>query len=298
MSKRRFEVTRVPESSNTNVSPPELIPLIHIENEIPQPPPLPASILTTNDKPTNNRFNSSLFNSILKRRVLDTRRRATIAAAIASLGNQIKRSTSAEAIHHSDITSSIAIPSSQTASSLSKETEETDMYSTIQSNAYDSNPSSITNKFLQELRSKRRELREKSKNISIDLRIDFNRRLHQRPILRAQDIFDVHFQSHDDENDDYFLSEQNFFTEESQEKIRNDIYRELNRQQVKQYRKHNRYLIVGRSLLVIMIAILAIMSFTLIYVVTDTFERAKYPDATFPEQDFIPMIFDKTTNFY
>ena len=292
MATHRFEVTRVPEVSDEHNSPPELIPLMRIENEVPQAPPLPTTIQTANEKSTTTRLNS-----FLKRRSLDPRRRATIAAAFASLGNQIRRSTSAETIHDKNATSTQALPSSQTTCSLPKANEDYDVYSTTQSNNYDSNPPSITNKFLQELRSKRRELREKSKNISIDLRIDFNRRLHQRPVLRAQDIFAVHFQSHDDDDDHYLFAEPNIFTEESQEKIRNDIYQELNRQQIKQYRKQNRHLLVGRSLLVLMTAVLIIMGLSLICVVVDTYERAKYPDAKFPEKDFIPMIFARTTNF-
>jgi hypothetical protein len=291
MSAHRFEVTPVPEPNrnNSQVQPSEIIPLIHIENEIPPPPPLPASISSTNKKDTS-RTSSKLFSAILQRKPLDTRRRATVAAALSTVNNQIKKSSSIDILNKPDSTN-------RTHLVTGNELEDSDVYSTTQSNNYDTNPLRITNKFLQEIRLKRRELREKSKNISIDQRIALHRRAKQRNILRAQDIFDVHFELNDDEND-LPLSQSNFFTEESQEKIRNDIYKELNRQRIKQYHKHHRHLFLGRSLLMFMIALLAFMSLTLIYVVVDLYDRANYLDAKLPENEFIPMIYDKKANYY
>ncbi|CAF1393733.1 unnamed protein product [Adineta steineri] len=289
MSTRRFEITPVPESPSSNSSSlPEIIPLIHIENEIPPPPPpIPTSLPSNNGK--TNRLTSGLFATMLKRKALDARRRVTLASAFASMGHQINKSSSAEILHkHESISSH-----SQTNHGYNTENTESDVYSTTHSNNYDSNPSSITNKFLQELRTKRRELLEKRKHISIDTRIDLNRQLkNQRQILRAQDIFAVHFQLNDDDNDDSLLlssSQTNLYTEESQEKIRNEIYNELNRQQMKQYRKHNRHLFFGRSLLLLMTSLFAFMSLTLIYVVIDLYNRSKNLDAKLPDYQFQPI---------
>jgi hypothetical protein len=293
MSSHRFEVARVAESNpkNSPAHPSELIPLVHIENEIPPPPPLPASICSKNGK-DSNRSPSKLFSTILQRKFLDTRRRATIAAAMTSMGNKIKQSSSANMIHQIDSTSTIPNSINQAKFVIGNEGEESDAYSTIQSNNYDSS-SSRANKFLQELRSKRRELLEKAKNISIDQRIA----LRRREILRVQDIFDVHFELNDDENN-FSLPESNLFTEESQEKIRNDIYNELNRQREKQCHKYHQHLLLGRLLLVFMTSLLVLMSLTLIYVVIDLYDRANYLDAKLPESEFISMIHDKKTNLY
>ncbi|CAF2409845.1 unnamed protein product [Rotaria sp. Silwood2] len=299
MASHRFEVTVVPEP-NRNVSSierSEIIPLIHIENEIPTPPPLPAALPSVYEK-NKNRTSSRFFNTILLRKSLDIRRRATIAAAVGSISDQLKKSSSVDAIHKTESKSTPPSATSQIDLIIAPEVEESDTYSTVQSNNYDTNPLRITNKFLQELRAKRRELHEKSKNIAIDQRIDLNRRRKQRTIVRAQDIFDVHFQLNNDDDDELPLLEPNIFTEESQEKIRNDIYNELNRQRVKQYDKQKRHLILGQSLLLFMTSLLAFMSLTLIYVVFDLYNRANHSDAKIPENKFISMINDKATNFY
>lgn len=243
---------------------------------------MPTALSVAAHPTPGNRLTSILFSSLVKRRALDTRRRASIAAAIASQSTPAKRSASADLV---------------STSNAAGDTGDADAYTTVQSNNYDSFPSAIGNKFLQELRSKRRELREKSKNVSIDLRIDFNRRMHHRPIRRAQDIFDVHFQSQDDE-EQLFLSRTNIFTEAAQEQMRDDIYKELNRQQAKRYRKRNRHLIVGRSLLMLMTSLFVMMSLILVYAVNDLYKRATYSDAMLPEQDFIPMSFDQPAKSY
>jgi len=294
MTTRRFEVTSVCES-NCNNSPPqpvEIISLVHIENEIPPPPPLPASISSVNEK-NSTRISSKLSYPILTRKSLEPRRCSTIAATISSITKQINKSSSVDII---DKTSTHPNSTNKTNFIIGNETEEVDAYSTVQSNNYDTNSSRITNKFLQELRLKRRELHEKAKNISIDQRIALRRRQNQRTILRAQDIFDVHFESNDDE-DNLPLSESNLFTEESQEKIRSDIYNELNRQRKKQFHKYHQHLLLGRALLMLMTSLLAFMSFTLIYVVLDLYNRANYLDIKLPENEFIPMISDKTKAF-
>jgi hypothetical protein len=302
MAARRFEVTFVPEPirNDSSSQPSEIIPLVHIENEIPPPPPLlPASLSSAKEKNNPNRLSSRLFSSILQRKSLDTRRRATLAAAVASFSNQIKRrSLAVGAVCENESTSTPPRSSSQTNFPIDTENDEADVYSTTQSNNYNTNPLRITNTFLQELRLKRRELHEKSKNIAIDLRIDRHRQQNQRRILRAQDIFDVHFHlNDDDDNDDnLLLSETNMFTEESQEKIRNEIYNELNRQQKKQNLKHHRHLLLGRALLMLMTSVLAFMSITLIYVVIDLYNRADSLDAKLPENEFISMTHDKTKN--
>jgi hypothetical protein len=297
MAARRFEVTYVPDPirNDSSSQPSEIIPLVHIENEIsplppPPPPLLPASLSLAKEKTNPNRLSSRLFSAILQRRSLDTRRRATLAAAVASFSNQIKRrSLAVETVYENESTST---PPSQANFPIDTENDEADVYSTTQSNNYNTNPLRLTNTFLQELRLKRRELHEKSKNIAIEVRID----RHRRQILRAQDIFDVHFHLNDDDDDNLLLSEQNMFTEESQEKIRNEIYNELNRQQKKQNRKHHRHLLLGRSLLMLMTSVLAFMSITLIYVVIDLYHRANSLDAKLPENEFISMIYDKATN--
>ncbi|CAF1126588.1 unnamed protein product [Rotaria sordida] len=295
MASRRFEITPIPEPNRnaSSIERSEMIPLIHIENEISPPSPLPASLPSINEK-NKNRISSRLFNTILLRKSLDIHRRATMTAAIASNNNQLKKSSSVDAIHKIESNSEFSSTTSQTKIAIGNGVEEYDTYSTVQSNNYDTNPLRITNKFLQELRAKRRELHEKSKNISIDQRIDLNRRRNQRPIKRAQDIFDVHFQLNDD--DDLPLLESNMFTEENQEKIRNDVYNELNRQRTKQYDKYKRHLLLGRSLLTFMTSLLALMSLILIYAVLDLYNRANHSDAKIPENKFVPMIYDKTTD--
>ena len=278
--------------------PPEIIPLVHIEHEIPPPPPLPSSLTLTNGTNTN-RISTRLLNTFLRRKSFDTRRRATVAAAAVAFSKNIKKSSSTDILHQGQ---SIPISSNSTTiesnCTVGNEVEDSTVYSSIQSNNYDSNPLRVPNKFLQELRLKRRELMDKAKNMSIEQRIAFNRQGSVRRILRAQDIFDVHFELDEDENDKIASVETNLFTEEFQEQIRNDIYNELNRQRMKQYHKHHRHVFLGRSLLMLMISLLAFMSFTLIYVVIDIINRASHLEAKLPDSEFIPMTNDKSANFY
>jgi hypothetical protein len=293
MSTHRFEVTRVsePNLNNPPDQPSEITPFVSIEHEIPPPPPpLPASMISTNAK-NSNRIRSKTLSSMLLRKSLDPRRRASTAAAMASTGNQLRKISSADVICKQDPVVILSNPVKE------NEIDESDVYSTTQSNNNDTNHSRIPNKFLQELRSKRRELLGKAKNISIDQRIDFYRRENQRSLMRAQDIFDVHFESVDEE-DNIPFKDMNIFTEESQEKIRKDIYNVLDNQRKKQYHKRHRHLLLGRSLLIFMTLLLTLMSFTLICVMIDVYDRAKHLDVKLPENEFIPMIFDKKTNLY
>lgn len=270
MSKHRFEVTRVPEIALQPAS-----PVIRIENEIPSPPPLPASLSSTKS--------SNIFGSILKTKPFDTRRRATIAAALATEKYNLKKSSSIDVLQKVEPISEI---------------DEFDVYSSIQSTGSDINRSKTTNKFLHELRLKRRELHEKAKNFTIDQRISFLRRENQRQILRAQDIFDVHFEVHDENENIFPLTETQLFTEEVQEKIRTDIYKELDRQRNKQFDKHYRHLLLGRTLLVFMTLLLTFMSLTLICVVVDLYDRAKFLDFKLPENEYLPIKKPELKDYY
>ncbi|CAF1542679.1 unnamed protein product, partial [Rotaria sordida] len=51
-----------------------------------------------------------------------------------------------------------------------------------------------------------------------------------------------------------------------------------------------------RSLLIFMTSLLALMSLILIYAVLDLYNRANHSDAKIPENKFVPMIYDKTTD--
>ena len=233
----------------------ERIPLTHIEHEIPSPPPLPASIaaITKKQMASKNSF--------------DMRRRATIAAAKASINVLMKKSSSVGLINQTDTESVICHDDS----------------------IHQSNQT--TNKFLDELRLKCREFQAKTKNFTIDQRIAFHRRERQR----AQDLFDVHFGCHDDEEN---LSNTNIhlFTQESQEKIRGDIFQELDRQRTRQFHKYHRHLLVGRTLLVLTTLVLIFMSLTLIYVVIDLYDRARSLDSKLPDNEFVSINLDKSMN--
>ncbi|CAF3232279.1 unnamed protein product [Rotaria socialis] len=295
METRRFEITPVVESNHETsaMQQTEMVPLINIENEIPRPL---STYIASNDGKNKNRTGSRLFSKILQQRYSDIRRRATVAAADDFSSDQITKSSSADIIHQTDSKSTLSLPSRYTNAAIDQQVEEINTYSTIQSNNYDTNPLNVTNKFLQELRLKRRELRNKAKNISIDQRIAFNRRQNQRVIVRAQDIFDVHFETQDE--DDTPILESTIFTEEYQEKIRGDIFNELNRQRMKEYRKNQRHLLLGRSLLMFMTVLFLFMSLTLIYVVFDLFGRITYLNAKIPENIFISMTYDQRINLY
>ncbi|CAF1683947.1 unnamed protein product [Rotaria magnacalcarata] len=298
MAARRFEVTPVIESDRETsaMQRTEMVPLINIENEIPSAPPPLSIYIASNGGKNKNRTSSRIFSKILQRRYSDIRRRATVAAAGDFRNDQIAKSLSADIINQTDSKSTLSLPSQHTSAAIDQQVEEIDTYSTMQSNNYDTNPLNVTNKFLQELRLKRRELRDKAKNISIDQRIAFNRRQNRRVIVRAQDIFDVHFETHDE--DDTPILESTIFTEEYQEKIRGDIFNELNRQRMKEYHKNRRHLVLGRSLLMFMTALFVFMGLTLIYVVFDLFGRITHLNANTSENIFISMTYDQRINLY
>ena len=143
----------------------------------------------------------------------------------------------------------------------------------------------LTNKFLHELRLKRRELLEKTKHLSIEQRIA----LHRRPVInRAEDIFAIYFELNNDQND--------IFNEHAQEKIRNDIFEELNRQRMKEFHKHHRQLLCGRAFLMFVLSLLVFMSITLIYVVIHLYDRAKYLEDKLLDKEFRAIVYDVETN--
>jgi hypothetical protein len=261
MTTRRFVVTPVSEHNRDQQlsQPSELIPLINIENDIPFPPPLPPPFTLVNEI---NKPSTRLFNSFLHR---------------------LKPNSSSVDIIAQD---ELPIPH------LGGETDELDPdYLTTHSNTFDTNSLRLTNKFLHELRLKRREFHDKAKNLSIDQRIALYRRQADRDLIRAQDIFDVHFESNDNDN-----IQDDFFNEDLQEKIRSNIFHELDRQRIKQYHKQHRQLVLGRALLMFITSLLAFMSITLVYVVLDLYSRAKNLDTKLSDNEFMPMINDKTTD--
>lgn len=267
MTTRRFEVTPVRDfnKEKTNCQPSEIIPLINITKDAPSPPPLPSTFTTINemDKHSNRSMNN--------------------------LMQRLKNTTSAADLVQSNGTSLPAkLPTGSVNLTVNREIEEVDScYSTI--HTMDASTFSADNQFLQELRSKRRELREKGRHLSIDQRIAMNRFQYDRNIIRAQDIFDVHFASNEDGNANMH---EDLFNENTQEQIRNNIFKELDRQRIKQFHKQYRQLILGRALLIFITSVILFMSITLIYVVTDLYDRANYVDANFQDNQFVPIVFD------
>ncbi|CAM4917833.1 unnamed protein product [Rotaria socialis] len=265
--KHRFEVTSVDELNRDKIKcqPSEKLPLINITDEIPQLPSSVPSFTTINER---NQPSPSLFNRFLE----DIKKTASLAIL-----NQNLNPVSLPIAHYN----------STTNGNLNSKVEEPDSnYSTIQSNVYDTNSLRLTNKFLYELRLKRRELRAKTHDLSIEQRIALNRCQRNQNRLRAQDIFDVHFEL-DDDRDSQFLNE------DLQEKIRSNIFNELDRQRMKKYYKEHRQLIFGRTLLMVFTSLIVFMSTTLVYVVIDLYDRAKYLDLNFPDNKFISMIYDQ-----
>lgn len=270
MTTRRFEVTPVRDFNKVKVTcqPSEIIPLINITKDAPSPPPLPSSFTTINE---TNKPSTRSMNNLMQR---------------------LKATTSATDLVQSNETSSLPgkLPTGSVNLTVNREIEEVDScYSTI--HTMDASSFPVDDKFLQELRSKRRELREKGRHLSIDQRIALNRFQYDRNIIRAQDIFDVHFASNDDENTNV---QQDLFNENTQEQIRNNIFKELDRQRIKQFHKHYRQLILGRALLLFITSVILFMSITLIYVVADLYDRANYFNANFEDNQFIPIIYDDT----
>lgn len=275
MATNRFQVTLVSEKplEIKSMHPSEMIPLINVEPAAaPSPPPsIPATFTSVNEiTKSSNRLLSTL------------------------LQRWKSNSSSIEAIPTADL-SPISMPHSVSNINLpvNSETEKPDLYySTTHSNIFDTNSLRFTNKFLHELRTKRRELHEKAKNLPIDQRIALNRQTNDREIIRAQDIFAVHFETDDNDNASSYT-----FTQDAQEKIRNNIFNELDRQRMKKYHKQHRQLILGRALLIFITSLLVFMAITLIYVVIDLFDRAKSVDSSLPEADFVSITYDKTVDF-
>ncbi|CAF2948939.1 unnamed protein product [Rotaria sp. Silwood2] len=271
MMKHRFEVTSVDELNrdNTSFQPSEIIPLINIKNEIPSSSSLLVPSFTTINetiKPSTRSYNSFL--------------------------QQLKQSSSTTDLRQ-DVNSSF-LPTMHTNNNrnvnVNGKIQEIDSaYSTTQSNNYDTPSLNLTNKFLYELRIKRRELREKTSHFSIEQRIALNRHEHNQNRKRAQDIFDINFELNDNDN-----LQDNLFNEDLQEKIRNNIFNELDRQRMKQIHKQHRQLILGRVMVMIYTSLLVFMSITLIYVVIDLYNRAQYFNTKLPDNQFLSMIYDKT----
>ena len=300
MTTRRFQVTRVSET-DANISSVELSeisPLFYIEDETAQPPSIPT--LSTINEPCQGRMSSRFFNRILRRKSWDINRRNASSVVSSSIGNRIQKSSSNDAIHEFESALPLPIILDEINVEDTSETIETIFYSTGPSTNYDTTTMDTVSSFLQELRSKRRELREKGNNIPIDERIAHYRRRNEQKMIHAQDIFDVHFSlNNDDDNDnDLLLPESKLFTEEFQEKMRTDIYDELNRQQRRKSDKRYRHLLLGRLLLMSMTALLVFMGLILMYAVFDLIGRANNLDAKLPENKFISMLTDTTTNLH
>jgi len=275
MTTHRFEITPVNEFNRDKISfqPSEIVQLINRDNDIPSPPPLPTSLTLINE---TNQSSPRLFNKFLRR---------------------IRRSSSTIDFVRKNDTSSLSPIHSHSTTNLTvnKEPEEADsVHSTIHSNTMDTNSLPLTNKFLHELRLKRRELHDKARHLSIDQRIALNRFKYDGNITPAQDIFDVHFALNDDDANNNM--QYNIFNEDAQEKIRSNIFHELDRQRTKQFHKQHRQLIFGRALLMFITSLLIFMSITLIYVVIDLYNRANDLDIKLVDDEFLPVIYDNTTD--
>lgn len=272
MATHRFQVSSVHELNpdKTSSQPSEMIPLINIENDVPKPPPLPISFTSIKE---TSKSTPRIFNNVLQR--LKTSLSTTdIVGKVDSSSLPVLQSKS--------ITNLIALCDFGGGDSCQ---------STIHSNTFDTDSLRVTNKFLDELRSKRRELHDKAKNLPIDQRIALNRYQYRRDVLPAQDIFDIHFELNDNDT-----IQNNFFDEDVQEQIRNKIFHELDRQRMKEYHKQHRHLVMGRALLMFVTSLLAFMAITVIYVVITLFDRAKYLDKNLADNEFLSMIYDKTAD--
>ena len=243
----RFQIT--PINDNIASQPSEIIPLINIE--IPSPPPTSITPINEINKTSVQRINNLLHRSKLN-----------------SSGTKIDSSVISNS--HSNSYANLTVEDNDSC------------YSTVHSNSHDG----LGNKFLQELRSKRHELREKTKHLSIDQRIAIIRHKHNREKIRAQDIFDVNFELTDDDD-----KQSDLINEDTQEQIRHDIFHELDRQRRKQFQKQHRHLVLGRAFLMFITSFIAFMSITLIYVVIHLIDKVKYFDT---DPEFLPMIYDAT----
>lgn len=268
--KKRFEVTPVNEINRDKkpVHPSEIIPLINVSNEIPSSHSSHPLFTTINETTQPSTYLYNRFLIELKKHLSPT----------AIIQNLIPPSQSS--IHSNN----------NANENLNNKIDETDSnYSTIQSTVNDTNSLRVTDKFLYELRLKRRELNEKTKGLPIEQRIALNRYQNYPRRMRAQDIFDIHFELEDDDKDN-----NQFLNQDLQETIRNNIFDELDHQRFKKYYKQYRQLIFGRILLMIFTCVFLFMSITLVYVVGDLYDRAKYLDLNLPDNKFLPMSYDKT----
>lgn len=268
MTTHRFKVTSVKEFDRDKLtSPPsELLPLMNVPNDIPTTPSL-TSVNETIRPPTK------LFNSVIEK----------LKSSSSTLDFMRRSDSSSLPVRNANSVTNLAIGA---------ESEGGDScYSTVHSNALDTNSLRLPNKFLQELRSKRREIREKGKNMPIDERIAQNRCQNDQEILRAQDIFDIHFELNENEN-----LPANVFNENSQAEIRNKIFHELDRQRRRQFHKQRRQQVLARAFLMFITSILLFMGITLVYVVVNLYDRIGDIEKTFLNIDFISMINDKTTD--
>lgn len=266
----RFEVTLVNDFNRDKISsqPSEMIPLINIENDIPSPPKLPSSFTLVNE---TNKPPIRIVNNFIQR----------LKTSSSSRNFMQKNETS---INHSH---------SSTNLTVNKDSDEADSCnSTIHS--LDANSLHLNNKFLHELRLKRRELHEKGRHLSIDQRIALNRFKYDRHIKPAQDIFDVNFASNDDDNNPNM--QYDIFNEHAQEQIRKNIFNELDRQRFKQLHKQHRQLVLGRALLMFVTSIILFMSITLIYVVIEFYHRANDLNLMSVDDEFVPVIYDDTAD--
>lgn len=268
MTSNRFRIIPVNESKDNNQIPKQLsesIPLISINKDPPQAPPISSSLTLINEK---TRSSPRLINTFLQR------------WKISSSTNDFKQKTDS---------SSLPINSNANLNVNNKETDDAESYNSTL-HTMDTNTLHLNDEFLQEIRVKRRELHEKSQNVPIDQRIAFNRFRYQQDLIRAQDIFDVHFALDDDMKNNVQGSP---FDEDSQQRIRTHIFNELDRQRMKQFHKQRRQLVLGRALLMFITSVILFMSITLIYVVIDLYDRARSFDSTMNEEEYISMIFDQ-----
>ena len=269
MTSNRFRIIPVNElkqQQQTSKQLSESIPLINIEKDPPQAPPISSSLTLINEK---SKSTPRLINSFIQR---------------------LKTSSSTYDFKDKTDTSSLSINQNLHVNN-NKEVDDAESYNSTL-HTMDANTLHLNDKFLQEIRVKRRELHEKGGNISIDQRIALNRFRYREKMLRAQDIFDIHFELDDETKTN---NQTDKFNEDDQQRIRTRIFNELDRQRIKQFHKQRRQLVLGRALLMFFTSVLLFMSITLIYVVADLYDRANSLDSTMNDEEFISMIFDKST---
>lgn len=273
MTSNRFRIIPVNEfkqQQQTSKQLSESIPLINIENDPPQAPPISSSLTLINEK---SKSTPRLINSFIQR----------LKTSSSTYDFKDKTDTSSLPINQSD--------SNQNLHVNNKEGDDVESYNSTL-HTMDTNTLHLNDKFLHEIRVKRRELHEKGGNISIDQRIALNRFRYQENILRAQDIFDIHFELDDETKTN---NQTDKFNEDDQQRIRTRIFNELDRQRIKQFHKQRRQLVLGRALFMFFTSVLLFMSITLIYVAADLYDRANSLDLTMNDEEFVSMVFDKST---